>query len=142
VDPNNPNIVYHVLNGTLRKSTLGGAAGTWSTLNTINGPQFPTLYFPFVIDSVNSSRLVVGGGESFGAPGAGRRNNGPLGSALQETLDGGATWVDLQTAALDNLNLPAPPVNSFFPPGTIDWYEVIHLALPSYQGTFQPDPAF
>src|SRR5207245_7857083 len=75
VDPNNPNIVFHVLNGTLRKSTLGGAAGTWSTLNTINGPQFPTLYFPFVIDNVNSSRLVVGGGESFGAPGAGRRNN-------------------------------------------------------------------
>jgi autotransporter-associated beta strand protein len=71
-DPNNPNIAYHVLNGTLRKSTDGGV--TWTNTGF---PPIGGLYFPFVVDSINSSRLVAG--RSF----------------VEESLDGGATWTNL-----------------------------------------------
>jgi autotransporter-associated beta strand protein len=69
VDPSNPNIVYHVLNGTIRKSTDAGA--TWNTIF-----QGSSLYFPFALDRINPQRLVT-------SDGAGN---------LFESLDGGASW--------------------------------------------------
>ena len=54
-DPNNPNIAYHVLNGRLRKSTDG--ENTWFD----TGFSKPGLYFSFVVDPINSPRLVIAG---------------------------------------------------------------------------------
>src|SRR5207302_854205 len=77
--PKNPSIIYHVQNGVLRQSTTGGGVNSWTTVLTV---PF-TLYFPFVIDSINTSRLLVGG--LF--PGA----------ALQESLNQGTSWTNLSS---------------------------------------------
>jgi autotransporter-associated beta strand protein len=72
IDQQNPNIVYHVSNGSLLKSTTGGGLGSFTDVLDV-GP----LYFPFILDRVNDNRLVVGG------------------PSVQETVDGAATWSDL-----------------------------------------------
>src|SRR5207249_2283648 len=64
-------------------------------------------YFPFVVDSINTSRLLVGG--LF------------PGIALQESIDRGNTWVNLQ----------AP-----------QFYSVTALGAATYQGSFAADSAF
>jgi large repetitive protein len=70
-DPNNPNIAYHVLNGRLVQSLDGGF--TWpNSLFTVGG-----LYFSFVVDQINSSRLVVAA------------------TFVEESLDQGQTWTRL-----------------------------------------------
>jgi autotransporter-associated beta strand protein len=81
IDPENPQNAYHVLNGVLQKSTQGGAANTWNTILQVPGD----LYFPFVVDQVNPSRLVVG-------------SHDPL-TNIMESLDGGSTWTDLTKGA-------------------------------------------
>ncbi len=100
LNPNSPNIVYEASGGQLLESTSGGQLGTWTSILNVNGG-----FFPFVIDSVNPSRLVVGG-----AGGAVR---------LQESLNGGATW--------QNLNAPI---------------NVTALAIATYQGSFQADLSY
>jgi uncharacterized delta-60 repeat protein len=55
IDNLHPNIIYHVQNGALRKSTDAGQ--TWKTVFSRGG-----LYFPVIIDQVNTSRLLVGDG--------------------------------------------------------------------------------
>jgi autotransporter-associated beta strand protein len=65
----NPQIVFHVLNGTLRRSTDGG--NTWSTVYTTANTG---LYFPVVIDHVNPARILLGDGTN-----------------LQESMSDGAT---------------------------------------------------
>ena len=96
-DPNDPNIAYHVLNGRLRKSTDGG--NTWFE----TGFAFPGLYFSFVVDPVNTSRLVIGG------------------IFVIESLDGGQTFTNLADTLIG---------------------AVQHVAISSYQGDYQFDPAF
>src|SRR5262249_46257369 len=75
IHPNNPQNVYAIglqlgANAIVRKSTNGGAS--WTTVLSILGQTAP-----LVLDSVNTSRLLVGG------------------SSLQESLDGGNTWTTL-----------------------------------------------
>ena len=109
-DLNDPNIAYHVLNGRLQKSIDGG--NTWSTVM----PVARSLYFPFLVDPISSRVVVATSSPTFGA------------TPLQESLDGGATWIDLSSA------IPGfPSINAF--------------AIASYQGnrpdgTYQFDPAF
>ena len=94
-NPQNANIVYAVANlpsntllSGLYESTDGGL--TWGS-GTFDGPiltipftpvagQTSTV-FPFALDQVNPSRLVVGGVFP--------------GTVLQQSLDGGATWVNI-----------------------------------------------
>jgi autotransporter-associated beta strand protein len=85
VDPVNPNNVYGVITtteianpgsgvtptATLRRSTDGGT--TWTSLLSQSGKQ----QFPFLVDSLNPNRLLVGGG------------------GLSESLDQGTTWTNL-----------------------------------------------
>src|SRR5437879_6024352 len=78
IDPKNPNNVYHVLNGTLQRSTEGGVLGSWTTALDVS---FGGLYFPFMLDSVNTSRLLVGANS--------------LEPALQASLDQDDTWTTL-----------------------------------------------
>ena len=80
-NPSNPLIAYHVENGILFESTDGG--NTWPNIVLAPGGQ----YFPFLVDPLNPSRLLVGGG-----------GNGL--NYLEESLDGGNTWVSL-----------GPPIN-------------------------------
>jgi autotransporter-associated beta strand protein len=83
LDPNNPTIVYHDQNGTLVRSTSGGSAGSWTTLLTVkpnNNTWSTSPHFPFAVDTVNSSRLVVGS------------------ASVMESTDGGATWSNLGSA--------------------------------------------
>jgi autotransporter-associated beta strand protein len=88
-DPKNPNIAYavHVLNGNvgfpgdgfLDKSTDGG--NTWSVASPAGPNSLPldaNGYFPFLVDTVNSARLLAGSG-----------------GGLQESLDGGVTWQNI-----------------------------------------------
>jgi len=70
-DPIDPNNAYHVLNGRLRKSTDGG--DTWAD----TGFAFPGLYFSFLVDPVNSQRLVIAG------------------FSVTESLDGGQSFINL-----------------------------------------------
>jgi autotransporter-associated beta strand protein len=106
VNPLNPNILYHVQNGSLFESTDGPntTAGSWNDILDV-GP----LYFPFAIDQVNPNRLLVGGPTP--------------GPALQESIDGGATWHDL--------GAPLPIFD-----------QVTSLAMSTYQGNFTFDSGF
>ena len=75
IDPNNSQNMYAVslqtgTNAVLRKSTDGGI--TWNTALAIGNPTAP-----LVLDSVNTSRLLVGG------------------LRLNESNNGGATWTNL-----------------------------------------------
>jgi autotransporter-associated beta strand protein len=72
IDPINPNTVYHVLNGSLFRSTTGGNLGSWTDVLDVGG-----LYFPFLVDSVNNRRLLVGAGP------------------VLESLDQGNSWINL-----------------------------------------------
>ena len=79
-------------------------------------PVARSLYFPFLVDPISSHVVVATSSPTFGA------------TPLQESLDGGATWIDLSSA------IPGfPSINAF--------------AIASYQGnrpdgTYQFDPAF
>ena len=84
-NPKNGSIVYAVatnpsdsLISGLYESTSGGAAGTWNLVLTVpftpNAGMLGGEIFPFAIDQVNPSRLVVGGVFP--------------GTVLQESLDG------------------------------------------------------
>jgi autotransporter-associated beta strand protein len=55
IDNLRPNIIYHVQDGNLRKSTDSGA--TWTTVFGGNAQ-----YFPLIIDNVNTSRILLGFG--------------------------------------------------------------------------------
>ena len=73
----NPLLAYHVLNGRLRKSTNGGLS--WVDVTTLSSPTAGGLYFPFLVDAVNPSRLLVGG----------------FTTALQESSNDGTSWISL-----------------------------------------------
>ncbi|MCI0680878.1 MAG: autotransporter-associated beta strand repeat-containing protein [Gemmataceae bacterium] len=78
VDPNDPNNVYYVElrtggNAIIRRSLSGGAPGTWTTL-PVN--TFRTVA-PLVLDSILTTRLLVGG------------------STLQESFNQGNSWTNL-----------------------------------------------
>jgi autotransporter-associated beta strand protein len=105
VNPANAkNIVYHVLNtnvlqpaaATLWRSTNDGAPGSWTQILTV---PF-TRYFPFVIDSVNTSRLLVGGVWP--------------GTVIQESLDQGATWKSLNAPPTSVVALAAAAYQGSF----------------------------
>jgi autotransporter-associated beta strand protein len=102
IDQQNPNNVYHAEDGILYKSTAGGVSGSFSSILSVN-PGNPSS-FPFVIDSVNTSRIVVGGP-----------------NVLQESFDGGNTWIP-------SLNVPAASITS--------------VALATNQGPFLLDKDF
>ena len=112
-DPANAQIVYQSVDtaggGVLDKSTTGGIAGSW-----VPTAFFPGILgtFPFVVDSVNTSRIVAGADTAGGALGA-----------VQESLNQGATWV--------NLRVPAA-----------DLSDATSVAISTYQGTFVADPSF
>ncbi len=71
-DPKNPQVAYAARDGVLRKTTNGGA--TWATLRTVTTSAN---YFPLVVDTVNTARILVGG------------------PSLVESADGGASFVNL-----------------------------------------------
>lgn len=115
-DPNNPLIAYQMVDNKLYKSTDGGKTFPTLLLGTsvnpvtiadffTNYPYPNTVYAPLVVDPVNTgtlSRVVVGG------------------TILRESLDGGSTWIPLNTKL---------PINN-----------VTALALASYQGPYVGDP--
>ncbi len=105
-DPKDPNVAYHTVNGSLSKSTDGG--NTWFNILDVTG----NLYFPFVVDTIDGNRLVVGS------------DAGPI---LQESLDQGATFNNI------GANLPLTSVSAI----GIATYQG---NLPD--GTFQFDPGF
>jgi autotransporter-associated beta strand protein len=129
-DPKNPLIAYavHVLNGTgipspdqktsvngfLDKSTDGGK--TWA-LASPPGPNSLPIdfngYFPFVVDPVNTSRILAGGSS--------RSQPGQAADSLFESLDGGVTWTGIK-------NVPISHVTA--------------IGLATYQGNFASDPGF
>ncbi len=127
VDPQNPSNVYYVqsnsplelpvlgaLSSNLRASSDGGT--TWKTILTLPPPNtIPLLsarYFPFVLDSINTSRLVVGGVSLFGGAGS---------VSLLESLAGVAST----PADFKSLNAPLATVSA--------------LALATFQGNFVLD---
>jgi autotransporter-associated beta strand protein len=115
VDPLNPNVVYHVRNGALMKTTAGAATlpGGWTTVLIV--PD--TLYFPFALDTVNPQRLVVGGVfDPFNFPPG-------VAVAVKESNDGGVTWHDL--------GAPYAPFDA-----------VRSVAIAQQQGTFAFDAGF
>jgi photosystem II stability/assembly factor-like uncharacterized protein len=60
VDPSNPNVVYHEFNNiSLERSENGGLTWTRKT-SGINTNDPSPFYVPFVLDSANPSRLVLG----------------------------------------------------------------------------------
>ena len=77
-DPVNPALAYHVVAGNLAQSTDGG--NTW---HATGYPTSASASFPFVIDSVNDSRILAGGGAGAGS--------------LMVSLDGGATFAPLNS---------------------------------------------
>ena len=87
VNPQFPEFIYdlqsQILSGVadLQESTTGGGTGTWANLPIL--PISFTQTVPLVIDSINTSRLLVGGS----VPG--------FGPIIGETKDGGTTWLDL-----------------------------------------------
>jgi autotransporter-associated beta strand protein len=89
------------------ESTSGGAVGTWSNIRNVG-----SLYFPLVLDPLNSQRLLIGSAHAPESPGY----------QLQESLDGGASWHNL------GLHLPIIGVSS--------------IAVGAYQGPFQFDSNF
>lgn len=105
INNRDPNIVFHVLNGTLRRSTDGGA--TWSNM-TPNVSVPGVLYFPFILDRVNPSRLIYAEGsnlresltsdqatQSFNLIGSGASVPNGLGSIIQIAVaDRQGTWVN------------------------------------------------
>jgi autotransporter-associated beta strand protein len=111
IDNRSPNIVLHVENGTLRQSTDGG--NTWTTVLTEAG-----LYFPFIVDSVDTERVLVG------AP-----TTATLGTTvLESTLDGNAgTFQNLDPNGVIAASMTG---------------DISALAYADLQGTFQNDPAF
>jgi autotransporter-associated beta strand protein len=70
----NPNIVYAVSNGNLLESTTGGGPGSFNSIGAFGG-----LYFPLRLDSVDPTRILVGGG------------------TLEESVDGGQSFINLNT---------------------------------------------
>ena len=60
VDPGNPNTVYHEFNNiSLERSDNGGL--TWTRITSGISPSDPSpFYVPYVLDSANPSRLVLG----------------------------------------------------------------------------------
>ncbi len=77
VNPQNPSIIYAVQGGVLQESIDGGK--TWTIIYPTVGSN--EQYFPFAVDQVDPSRIVVGG--VVGA------------DVLEESLDGGATFKSL-----------------------------------------------
>jgi autotransporter-associated beta strand protein len=79
VDPTNPNNVYaiqgqYATNAVVRRSTAGGAPGTWSNVFV----NVNTLTAPLVLDPINPARLLVGG------------------TGLNESVNQGTSWSSLQ----------------------------------------------
>jgi autotransporter-associated beta strand protein len=117
-DPKNPQIMYAVRDGQLRKSVDGGL--TWVKLRDVtdlaaNPPLSPPFNadntintFPLVVDSVNTSRLLIGGNTPAVFP-----------NALYESVNGGASFTNLQA----NVAVTA-------------------IGAATFQGPFVPDPAF
>lgn len=141
VDPKSPNIIYHVktthTGGWLRQSLDAGA--TWTDILRLDsGVLWSPLIFDaqgnlrplsdrlvkhdprtsFVVDNINTSRLVVAGLSTIGA--------NPI---VQESTNRGApgSWVNLQVPAT-------------FPGASLLSSQVVALA--TFQGNFNADPGF
>lgn len=161
VDPTNPNIIYHiratVLGSTLRKSVDGGQ--TWADLLQLRSGRFwaPRMYddngaavyglvdfdasSPFVLDSLNTQRIVIGEYSPVRDPGYRRPPETPGTNPsvgiqpqppvplLRESLDGGATFINIGSRL----------------PVTVAGTRVISfdaVAIATFQGTFTPDDRF
>jgi autotransporter-associated beta strand protein len=137
IDPNNPNNVYHVKDGALFKSTTGGVAGSWTqipdpftTFSASTNSYVLTaanLDFPFVIDSVNPNRLVVGGGFPFGG-----------GGSIAESQNGGSTFVGLNTPFLTEVRALA--IATF--QGTFAADPAFPLVTDQGPNTYDPDTIY
>ncbi|HXG08193.1 MAG TPA: Ig-like domain repeat protein [Gemmataceae bacterium] len=128
IDQRNPAIMYHVQDAfnapaLLRRSTQGGAPGTWTTVMTdelrgpFGGPPHFLLpdpyYFPLVLDPINTARLV--------AYGLFRTSYRSL--SMWESNDRGATWFEID-----------PDLEIL---GTVR-----SIGLAGFQGNFTADPDF
>ncbi len=111
INNKNPNVMFHVQNGVLRRSLAGGVVGSWTTIRTTS-PQVG-LYFPFVLDRVNPSRLVYPDIDQFG--------NGILFESLNSDAPN-PNW------SLLNANTPFGRVNG--------------IGLADRQGIWAADPDF
>ena len=129
-DPQNGQIVYAINDGDLSISTQAGAVGTFNSILDIGG-----LYFPYVVDSVNSNRIVAGGSYT----------NSYTNPSLYESLNEGTSWEVLNQGTSWN-NLQAFYEND--PPYFIPFLGVTSLSIAEYQGesgadgAYVADPAF
>jgi photosystem II stability/assembly factor-like uncharacterized protein len=113
VDPSNPNVVYHEFNNiSLERSDNGGLTWTNETLG-IN-PNDPSLFYvPYVLDTANPWRLVLGTNRVYETV-----NRGDFWRAISAPGTGGwtvSTNIDsLATAATDGNTIYASTRGSIF----------------------------
>jgi large repetitive protein len=156
-NPSNSNIVYYAGDGQLWESTQGGTPGSFNPILTVPNSDIPaytaertTGLFPFALDGVNNSRLLVGGDSIWQV-----ETNGVIdhisGQALEETVDGGATWTNIGNGN-NTIYVGGNNFEQFWITFTGPWlpstapYQfeipISQVATVGFQGAFQPDPAF
>ncbi|WP_210466820.1 Ig-like domain-containing protein [Rufibacter roseolus] len=86
IDYSNPSIMYGCLqNGTIMKSTDGGASFTSISAGLPQGRDFSAWVTPYVIDPVNPQTLYSGSGND-----------------VYKTIDGGANWAKISSSLSPN----------------------------------------
>jgi autotransporter-associated beta strand protein len=103
IDPLSPNIAYSIVGGAINgveKSSNGGQ--TWSGV-LIGTAAFG--FSPLVLDTVNPNRLVVG--------------NTTVTGTIAQSLDGGATWTNLNAPRGAEVVAIGAYLNNIYDPNTI-----------------------
>jgi photosystem II stability/assembly factor-like uncharacterized protein len=105
IDPNNPNTVYHTLtNISLERSDNGGLTWIDRTVG-INHSDPSNTYLPFVVDAVNSQRLLLGTNRVYETA-----NRGDLWHPISQPFSGGWTT----SANIDALAIAASDANTIY----------------------------
>ena len=96
IDPQNPAIVYAGTQFGLFKSTNGGAANSWTPMNTGFTPSPTPQILTLVIDPQNTSTVYAGTG----------------GFGVFKSIDGGANWAPSSTGIVTNAGVPSGLINA------------------------------
>lgn len=96
VDPQTPSSVYAGTQFGLFKSTNGGAANSWTSMNTGFTPSSTPPILALVIDPQNTSTVYAGTG----------------GFGVFKSIDGGANWTAASTGIVTNAGVPSGLINA------------------------------